>query len=95
MVMVGWGGRSMHATAYCPRQIDPLPSACLPCLSFNLCCVDKGPRKVFTHKHIHTRQQGRDAGCGGRLSRQLTRGRARAVEGALEPRSSINLKWLR
>ena len=88
----GWAreGRSVHATAYCPRHVDPFPSACLSCLSFNLCCADKGPRQmfskvqVFTHKHIHTRQQGRDAGCGGRSSRQPTRGRARAVEGGPE-----------
>ena len=40
------------ATAYCPRHVDPFPSACLPCLSFNLCCVDKGPRQVF-HAQVH------------------------------------------
>ena len=83
----GGEGRSVHATASCPRHVDPFPSACLPCLSFNLCCVDKGPRKVFTHEHIHTRQQGRDAGCGGRLSRHVKQGRARAVEGG--PRRSM------
>ena len=83
----GGEGRSVHATAYCPRHVDPFPSACLPCLSFNLCCVDKGPRKVFTHKYIHTRQQGRDACWGGRSSRQPTPGRARTVEGG--PQRSI------
>ena len=43
----------MHATAYCPRHVDPLPSACLPCLSFNLCCVDKGPRQGV-HAQVHS-----------------------------------------
>ena len=49
----GGEGRSVHATAYCPRHIDPLPSACLPCLSFNLCCVDKGPRQGV-HAQVHS-----------------------------------------
>ena len=45
----------MHATAYCPRHVDPLSSACLPCLSFNLCCVDKGPRQgVHAQAHPYT-----------------------------------------
>jgi hypothetical protein len=51
----GGEGRSVHATAYCPRHVDPLPSACLPCLSFNLCCVDKGPRQgVHVQAHSYT-----------------------------------------
>ena len=49
----GGEGRSVHATAYCPRHVDPLPSACLPCLSFNLCCVDKGPRQGV-HAQVHS-----------------------------------------
>jgi len=45
----------VHATAYCPRHVDPLSSACLPCLSFNLCCVDKGPRQgVHAQAHPYT-----------------------------------------
>ena len=33
-----WGGegRSVHATAYCPRHVDPFLSACLSRLSYNL-----------------------------------------------------------
>ena len=42
----------MHATAYCPRHGDPFPSACLSCLSFNLCCADKGPRQGL-HAQAH------------------------------------------
>ena len=49
----GGEGRSVHATAYCPRHVDPLPSACLPCLSFNLCCVDKGPCQGV-HAQVHS-----------------------------------------
>ena len=49
----GGEGRSVHATAYCPRHVDPLPSACLPCLSFNLCCVDKGPGQGV-HAQVHS-----------------------------------------
>ena len=47
--------------------------------------------KVFTHKHIHTRQQGRDACSGGRSPRQPTQGRARAAKGA----PIKHLKWLK
>ncbi len=79
-------GRSVHATASCPRYVDPFSSAYLPCMRFNLCCVDKRPREVLTHKHIHTRQQGRDAGCGGRSSRHFKRGRGQTVGGG--PRRS-------
>ena len=80
----------MHAAANCRRYVDPFPSACLSCLSLNLYCVrTRDHTKVFTHKHIHTRQQGRDAGCGGRLSQQPTRGQARAVKGA----PIRHLKW--
>jgi len=43
----------VHATAYYPRHVDPLPSACLPCLSYNLCCVDKGPRQGV-HAQVHS-----------------------------------------
>jgi len=48
-------GRSVHATAYCPRYVDPSPSACLSRLSLNLCCADKGPRQgVHAPAHPYT-----------------------------------------
>ena len=61
----GGEGRSVHATAYCPRHVDPLSSASLPCVSFNLCCVDKGPRQGVsrTSTIIHAnREKTRAAG---------------------------------
>ena len=45
----------MHATANCPKHVDPFPSACLSCLSYNLCCADKGPRQGFdAQAHSYT-----------------------------------------
>ena len=43
----------MHATAYCPRHIDPLPSGCVPCSSYNLCCADTGPCQGV-HAQVHS-----------------------------------------
>jgi len=42
----------VHATAYCPRHVDPFASACLSRLSYNLRCADKGPCKGL-HAQAH------------------------------------------
>ena len=62
----GGEGRSVHATAYCPRHVDPFPSPSLPCLNFNLCCVDKGPRQGVsrTSTSIHVNREATRAAGG-------------------------------
>ena len=45
----------MHATAYCPRRVDPFLSACLSRLSYNLCCAGKDPRQgIYAQAHSYT-----------------------------------------
>ena len=39
----------MHATAYCPRHVDPFPSACLCCLSLILVVRAQG-----VHAQVHS-----------------------------------------
>jgi len=83
-------GRSLHETASCQRHVDPFSSACLSCMRSNLYCVDKGPSKVLTHKHIHTRQQGRAPGRRD-FSGHFNRRQVRAVEG--RPRRIMQLVY--
>jgi len=52
---LGGEGRSVHATAYCPRHVAPFASACLSRLSYNLRCADKGPcQGVHAQAHPYT-----------------------------------------
>jgi len=52
--LVGGGvdGRSVHATANCPRHGDLFPSACLSCLIFNISCAGKEPCQGV-HAQVH------------------------------------------
>ena len=58
----------MHATALCPRHVDPSLSACLCRLCCNLCCADKGPRQgVYAHAHPYTPNRKGTRAAGGLL----------------------------